>query len=159
MTRDGGVGEDRDGSSSIGGGRPVWASKGSHIPIQKMLPHPNCHHLQTTHQKPEEAAPKASTPEAREAELAPKAHPQLHHQFGGGYPCPHDTPSPAIGGIERVYKCWVEGCSDGPSTLWPTICAYVCRDHLRVRLACPSCAKTFLNSDALRCQRKIHVNQ
>ena len=50
-----------------------------------------------------------------------------------------------LGGIQRVYKCQVEGCSEGPSTSCATICAHMYRDHLQVRLVCPSFAKTFLN--------------
>ena len=86
-----------------------------------------------------------------------KSPPQLHHKLWRCYPCLHDTPLPTVGGIKRVYKCQVEGCSKGQSTSWATICAHVCRDHLGVRLACPSCARTFLNLDALMHHKKITV--
>ena len=33
--------------------------------------------------------------------------------FGGSHPCLHGTPLLAVGGIKRVYKCQVEGCSEG----------------------------------------------
>ena len=65
---------------------------------------------------------------------------------------------PQLRGIKRVYKCWVEGCSEGPSTSHAAICVHVHRDHLGVRLVCPSHTKTFLNSDTLMCHRKIHNN-
>ena len=64
-----------------------------------------------------------------------------------------------LGSLKRIYKCQVEGCSEEPSTSLATICAHVHRDHLKVMLACPSCTKTFLNSDALRHHRKIHSSQ
>ena len=63
-----------------------------------------------------------------------------------------------VGGITRVYKCWVEGFSEGPSTSHAAICTQVHWVHLGVRLGCPSCSQTFLNSDALRHhKKKIHT--
>ena len=53
-----------------------------------------------------------------------------------------------VGGVKRVYKCQVEGYSEGPSTSQAAICTHVHHDHLGVRLACPSCTQTFLNPEA-----------
>ena len=124
-------------------------------PTQKMLPHPNHHHLQATPSGARgsctwsfHSCGQGNWPGTRSPLLS------CITSFGGGYPSPHDTPSPTAGGIKRVYKCQVEGCSEGPSTSHATICVHVHRDHLGVRLACPSCTKTFLNSDALRCHKK-----
>ena len=64
-----------------------------------------------------------------------------------------------VGGIKRVYKYQVEGCSEGPSISWASICTHVHCDHLGVRLPCPSCTQTFLNSHALRCHKKIHTSK
>ena len=95
----------------------------------------------------------------RETELAPEV-PSLAASPVLGMAIPaHMTPlCLQLGGIKRVYKCQVEGCSEGPSTSQATICVHVCRDHLGVGLACPSCAKTFFNLDVLRHHRKIHDN-
>ena len=49
------------------------------------------------------------------------------------------------------------GCSEGPSTSHATICAHVCMYHLGVRLACPTCTKTFLNLDALMHHKRVTV--
>ena len=48
-----------------------------------------------------------------------------------------------VGGIKRVYKCWVKDCKEGPSTSRATICAHIRKVHLGVRLVCPLCGKTF----------------
>ena len=64
-----------------------------------------------------------------------------------------------LGGIKRVYRCWVEGCTEEPSTSHATICAHVCRMHLGMELMCPSCGKSFFNPDTLRHHRKSHLNQ
>ena len=127
------AGKDRDGISRIRGREFVQALEGSHITFPHVIcpiPTQKCCHTPTASiskpppQEPEETAPKASVPVARETELALEvpssaASPALE----GGYPCPHDTPTPAIGGVKRVYKCWVERCSEGPSISWATICA------------------------------------
>ena len=63
-----------------------------------------------------------------------------------------------VGGIKRVYKCWVEGCTEGPSTSWATICTHIRRVHLGERLVCPLCSKTFFNPDVLRCHKKSHIS-
>ena len=63
------------------------------------------------------------------------------------------------GGIQRVYKCQVEGCMEGPSASCAVICTHVHREHLGVGLACPLCAKTFFNSDTLRHHKKSHSSQ
>ena len=61
-----------------------------------------------------------------------------------------------VGGMKRIYKCRVEGCEEGPSTSRATIVAHIRRVHLGVRLMCPLCGKSFFNSDAFRCHKKIH---
>ena len=77
----------------------------------------------------------------------------------GGHPSQHDTPLPTGGGVKRVYKCWVEGCKEGPLTSHATICAHVCRVHLGVGLMCSSCTKAFFNPDTLRHIKKNHFPQ
>ena len=80
MTRDRGVGEDRGVSGRIRGGRSIQALEGSHItfphalcpPHPKTPPDPTATISKPPSQKPEEAAPKASTPVAREAKLVPE---------------------------------------------------------------------------------------
>ena len=61
-----------------------------------------------------------------------------------------------VGGIKWVYKCWGEGCKEGPSTPRATICAHVRKVHLGVRLVCSLCGKTFFNLDILDATKKSH---
>ena len=61
-----------------------------------------------------------------------------------------------LGGTKRIYKCWVEGCEEGPSTSWAAICAHVRKVHLGVGLVCPLCGKSFYNLDVFRCHKKTH---
>ena len=49
----------------------------------------------------------------------------------------------------------VEGHKEGPSTSQATICAHVRKVHLRVRLVCSLCGKTFFNLGILRCHKKV----
>ena len=131
---------------------PSSPKKWHHIPTATISKPPS--------QEPEEVAPEGSVPAVKVVELtlevpSSTASPALEVTIPA-----HMTPLHLqLGGIKRVYKCWVEGCSVGPSTSQATICVYVCRDQLGVRLACPSCAKAFLNSDALRHHRKIHSSE
>ena len=76
-----GVGKNREGSSRNQRWKVCMGSWGKpyHIPhvlcptaTHKMLPHPNCHHFQSTPQEPEETAPNTSDPVAREVALAPE---------------------------------------------------------------------------------------
>ena len=60
-----------------------------------------------------------------------------------------------VGGIKRVYKCWVEDCKEGPSTSWAAICAHIRKVHLGVRLVCPLCGKTFSTQMSLDITRKL----
>ena len=126
---------------------PTPTKKCCHTPTATISkPHP---------QEPEEAAPKASAPAAREAELAPEVPSSASSQALEVSIPAHMTPLHLqLGGIKRVYKCWVEGCSKGLSTSCATICVHMHRDHLGMRLVCPSCTKPFLNLDALRHHRK-----
>ena len=67
------------------------------------------------------------------------------------------TPLPVnVGAAKRVYHCWVEGCHKGPSISHVAICAHVHRDHLGVRLPCPSCPQAFLKLDPLRKHKKTN---
>ena len=166
MTGDGGVTEEWVGSGRIGGGRSMWVPERSHILLPHVLhptPTQKCHHTPSATistpppQEPEEAAPEASIPVVGEVELALEVPTSAVSQALEVAIPAHMAPLHLkLGGIKRVYKCWMEGCSKGPSTSCATICARVCRDHLGVRLVCPSCTKTFLNLDALRHHRKIH---
>ena len=111
------------------------------------------------HQESEGVEPKPSAPAAEGSRLAQEPPLGCLPSLGGSHPCPYNTPLPKCGSIKRVYKCQVEGCIEGPSTSQAAIYAHVCRDHLGVRLACPSSTKTFLNSDALRHHKKIHSSE
>ena len=63
-----------------------------------------------------------------------------------------------VGATKRVYHCWVVGCHDGPSISHVAICTFVHNDHLGMKLLCPFCLQTFLNSDALRWhKRQVHT--
>ena len=95
-------------------------------------------------QEPEEAVPEASAPVAEDVQQAlevasPSASPALEVAIPTYMTALHFQ----LGGIKRVCKCWVEGCTEGPLTSCVTICTHVCREHFGVRLVCPSCAKTF----------------
>ena len=63
-----------------------------------------------------------------------------------------------VGGIKWVYKCWVEGCKEGPSISWATICAHIRKVHLGVRLVCSLCGKTFFNPGHSQIPQKSYVN-
>ena len=166
---DGGAAEDEVSSDRIGSGGSLGALEGSHIilphvlhptPTQKMLPCSHCHHISCTPQESEAIKPEASTPTVGGVELALEAPSSAIFQaLEVAIPNPIAPLFLQLGGIKRVYKCWVEGCSEGPSTSHAAICAHMHRDHLEMRLACLSSAKTFLNSDALRHHRKIHSSQ
>ena len=131
----------------------------SHSSISSIPPSPKkpCHTPCATisklpPQEPEEAVPEASTPVVEDVKQAPEAaHPALEVAIPA-----HMAPLHLqLEGIKRVYKCRVEGCTEGPSTSHAAICAHVPREHLGMRLACPSCAKTF-NWDTLRHHRETH---
>ena len=118
------------------------------------------HHTTISHLPPQEsrgAEPEASVPVVGGVGLALKAPLQLFLKLQRWPSPPHMAPlCLAVGSTKRVYKCQVEGCSEGPSTSHAAIYAHMGRDHLGMRLACPFCTMTFLNSDALRCYRKVH---
>ena len=59
-----------------------------------------------------------------------------------------------MGATKRVYHYQVEGHHKVPSTSHVAICAHVFRDHLGVKLSCPSCQWTFLNLNAVRQHKK-----
>ena len=63
--------------------------------------------------------------------------------FRGGDSCQHAAPLHSVGGIKWVYRCQVEDCKEGPSTLQATICVHVCKVHLGVGLMYPSYSKSF----------------
>ena len=105
-------------------------------------------------------APEVSAPMDIKAELALKASSSAGSQALEVAIPAHMIPLHLqLGGIKRVYKCWVEGCTEGLSTSHAAICAHVCREHLRMSLTCPSWAKTFFNSVALGHHRKIHSSE
>ena len=123
-----------------------------------IMPHHHC--IQATPQVSRGVKPEPSTPVAEGSGLAQQASSLAVSQALEVAIPTHMTPLCLnVGGIKRVYKCWVEGCSEGPSTSQAAICAHVHCDHLRVRLACPSCNQTFLNLDALRHHMKIHSSK
>ena len=94
----------------------------------------------------EKQEPEVPSPASSEApgETIPAHMQPLHLQFGG---------------IKRVHKCQVEGCTEGPSTSHATICTHVHRVHLGVGLVCPICDKPFFDPDALRHHKKSHCSQ
>ena len=119
---------------------------------------PYCHHIQAAPSGIQRSQPKPSTPVAEGSGLAQEAPSLAVSQALEVVITTHMTPLHLnMGGIKRVYKCWVEGCSKGPSTSQATICTHVHCNHLEVRLVCPSCTQTFLNLDALRHHKKIIV--
>ena len=63
-----------------------------------------------------------------------------------------------LGGIKRVYRCQVEGCKEGLSTSYATICAHIWKVHLGVGLVCPLCGKSFFNPDTFRHHKKGLTN-
>ena len=138
-----------------------------HFPVSSVPPPPKkpCHTpsgsvSKPPHQEPEEAVPEASAPVAEDVEQAPEAAPPaVSPSLELAIPT-HMTPLYLqLVGIKRVYKWQGEGCTEGLSTACAAICAHVHREHLGVRLVCPSCAKTLFNSDALRYHKRIHSNQ
>ena len=60
-----------------------------------------------------------------------------------------------LGGIKRVYRCWVEGCKEGPSTSHATISMHVHVVQLGVGFMCPSCGKSFFNLDTFQHHKKV----
>ena len=169
MTRNDRIGEDQNGSGRFRGRRSLWASERSYsmslhvfspIPPKKVCQTPSTIISHPPPQEPKGVVPKAFNPVTEDVKQALEA----------VSPAVPEAPEAAIlasmtplhlqlGGIKRVYKCQVEGCSEGSSTSHATICAHVCIDHLGVGLACPSCDKTFFNPDTIRCHRKSHVSQ
>ena len=79
--------------------------------------------------------------------------------LGGSHTHPHDTPPPECGALKGFTNARLSDNSEEPSTSWVTICAHVHWNHSGARLACPSCAQTFLNLDALRHHKKIHTSR
>ena len=104
-------------------------------------------------QEPTGVAPKASNPATEIVEQASEAvSPASEEVLSANIQPLHIQ----LGGIKRMYRCWIEGCTEGPSTSHATICAHVCRVHLGVGLVCPSCGKSFFNLDTLQCHKKSH---
>ena len=135
----------------------------SHTPISSIPPHLKCHHAPTATvsklppQESKQVTSEVSDPVDSEAELAPEASSSAGSQASEVAISGHMTPIHLqLGDIKRVYKCQVEGCTEGPSTSNAEICAHVHREHLGVGLMCPSCAKTFFNLHAPRCHKKSH---
>ena len=107
----------------------------------------------------QEATPEASTPAMMKSELAPEVSSPAAPEAAEEAIPTHVTPlCLQLGDIKRMYKCWVEGCKEGPLASHATICAHV-QSALGVGLMCPFCSKTFFNLDALRCHSKSHATQ
>ena len=163
---DWGAGKNWSSSGRIGGGRSVWTPEGSHIAFLHILcptpPKKACHTPSTTvsrlpHQESEEAVPEASAPVAKDVKQVPEAaSPAASPAIEVAIPAQMTPLLLQLGHIKRVYKCQVEGCTEGPITSHAAICTHVHREHVRVRLVCPFCANAFFNSDALRYHKKTH---
>ena len=117
--------------------------------IKKALFCPQHHHLPTTPQ--ESTGPEVSEPADQATGPASPAAPSAPEEAIPAHMQPLQT---QVGGIKRVYKCWVEECKEDPSASWATICAHIRTVHLGVRLVCSLCGKTFFNQDVLRCHKK-----
>ena len=126
----------------------IWWGAIHHSFISTIPTHPK-----NAPQEPEETVPKASAPVDKEAKLVPEVSSTTDPQ---AIPT-HMAPLYLQLGASRGYRnAKLRVAVRGQSTSCVTMCAHVCRDHLGVRVACPSCAKTFLNSDDLRHHKKIH---
>ena len=165
MVRDRGAGKDSIGKAKGLFGL-LWGAM-SHSPMSSIPPQPKkCHQSPSATisvpppQEHKEAAPEASAPAVKKSELAQEvpstAAPEALEMV---IPANMTPLCLQLGCIKRVYKCQVENCSEGPSTTHTTICAYVHKDHLGVRLAYPSCDKSFFNSDAPTYHEKSHISQ
>ena len=64
-----------------------------------------------------------------------------------------------VGGIKWVYKCQGEGCKEGPSTSWATICTHVRKVHLGVRLVCSLLWENLFPPGCPQTPQKSHINQ
>ena len=154
-----GVGKNEGSCGRVRGRRSLWALEGSYItfppsPIStsfyKALPCPQCHHFPTTPQG--STGPKVSDPAGQ---ATGPASPAALSALLEAIPAHMQHLQIQVGGIKQVYKCWVEGCKEDPSTSWATICADVRKVYLGVRLVCSLCSKTFFNLDILRCHKKF----
>ena len=166
MVGDRGDGQDSVSCDRIRGRGFVWALMGSHImflhvlhpaPTQIMPPISNHHHLCTPRRASGSYTGSFCSCHGKIGVGTRSPLSSCTRGSRGDYSCPYDTPLPTVRGIKRVYKCWVEGCTEGLSTSHATICAHVHREHLGVWLACPSCNKTFFNLDTLRHHKKHHL--
>ena len=113
-------------------------------PTQKTLPHPIWHHLQTIFSGAQRSCTQSFC-SCSESSWVGTISSLLSHitSFGGGYPCPQDTPSPAVGGHQEGLKVPTWLLHRGAMN--PT-CCNLCtcvQRAFRVRLACPSSAKSF----------------
>ena len=143
----------------------LWGGSITFLHVLCLTPPKRCQASTTTVSKlpPQESKavkPKPSTTTAEESRLAQEA-PSLAFSQALEVAIPTHMPPLClnVGVIKRVCKCWVEECSKGLSTSQVAICTHVCQYPLGLRLACPSCTQTFLNSDALRCHKKIHSSE
>ena len=110
----------------------------SHTPISSIpTPPKKCHPAPTTNvskphpQESEKVASEVSDPADSKTELAPGASSSAESQaLEMAIPVHMITLCLQLGDIKRVYKCWVEGCTEGLSTSCAVICAHVCREHL-----------------------------
>ena len=139
-----------------------WAL--SHSPMSCAPPPPKRHHYVPTAtiskpppQESEGVKPKPSIPAAEGSGLAQEASSMAVSQALEVAIPPIWHPFAWMWGHQRVYKCSVEGFSEGLSTSQAAICAHVHHDHLGVMLACPSCTWTFLKLMPLDITRKFIV--
>ena len=123
MVRDRGDGQDSIGCGRIRGRGFVWTLVGGHVMFLHVLCHTptqKCHQSPTATisvsppQEHQEAAPEDSTPAVKKSELALEVpSPAATEALEVAIPI-HVTPlCLQLGGIKRVYKCWVEGCTRG----------------------------------------------
>ena len=146
------AGSEEEGLYGLLRGAISHSSKSSIPPPHKKHCHtPTANIYKPPPQEPGEAAPEASVPAVREVPSS-----AVSQTLVVAIPT-HMAPLCLQLGVSRgSIHARVERCSEGPSTSHATICVHMCMHHLGLRLACPSCAKTFLNLDALRHHRKIH---
>ena len=125
------VGSEAEGLYRLLGGAISYTHIHHSTPIQESLPHPICHHPQTTPSGAWGSCTQSFCSCGRSYRTGIRScHSSCVSSSRGGYPHPYDTPLPTVGGIKRVYKYKVEGCMEGPSTSHAAICTHACREHL-----------------------------
>ena len=110
-------------------------------PTKKCCQAPNTTISKPPCQEPEEVKPKSSAPAAEGGILAQEA-PSLavSQTLDVAIPANMEPLHLNMWGIKRVYKCWVEWCSEEPSTSHAAIHVHVCKVPLGVSLGYPPCS-------------------